>query len=189
MTVADKLAKPGPRKLLALDGGGIRGLITVEVLAEIERLLREESGGGRRVRARRLLRLHRRHQHRRDHRHLPLARDARRRDPRLLPRERRRTMFDKASLLRALPLQVRGRPARATAQAGARRGHDARERAAADAAADRHAQRDDRLAVAALEQPGAKYNLPAPGVPATSTSRSGSSCARAPRRRPTSRPR
>jgi patatin-like phospholipase/acyl hydrolase len=46
MAVADKLAKSGPRKLLALDGGGIRGLITIEVLAEIERVLREDSGGG-----------------------------------------------------------------------------------------------------------------------------------------------
>jgi patatin-like phospholipase/acyl hydrolase len=46
MTVTEKLAKPGPRKLLALDGGGIRGLITIEVLAEIEGLLREESGAG-----------------------------------------------------------------------------------------------------------------------------------------------
>src|SRR3954465_5079581 len=46
MTVADKLARSGPRRLLALDGGGIRGLITIEVLAEMERLLREESGAG-----------------------------------------------------------------------------------------------------------------------------------------------
>jgi len=46
MTVTEKLAKPGPRKLLALDGGGIRGLITIEVLAELERVLREESGAG-----------------------------------------------------------------------------------------------------------------------------------------------
>jgi len=46
MTVADKLTKPGPRKLLALDGGGIRGLITIEVLAEIERLLKDEPGAG-----------------------------------------------------------------------------------------------------------------------------------------------
>ena len=46
MTVDDKLKRSGPRKLLALDGGGIRGLITIEVLAEIERLLREESGAG-----------------------------------------------------------------------------------------------------------------------------------------------
>jgi hypothetical protein len=34
------LSKVGPRKLLALDSGGIRGLITIEVLAEIERTLR-----------------------------------------------------------------------------------------------------------------------------------------------------
>src|SRR4051812_25900760 len=46
MTVADKLARSGPRRLLALDGGGVRGLITIEVLAEMERLLREESGAG-----------------------------------------------------------------------------------------------------------------------------------------------
>src|SRR4030095_12287416 len=38
----DKLAKSGPRKLLALDGGGIRGVITLEVLAEIERQLKEK---------------------------------------------------------------------------------------------------------------------------------------------------
>ncbi len=44
MSVQDKLSAPGPRKLLALDGGGIRGMLTVEVLAEIERLLRAESG-------------------------------------------------------------------------------------------------------------------------------------------------
>ena len=33
-----------PRKLLALDGGGIRGLITIEVLAEIERTLQRRLG-------------------------------------------------------------------------------------------------------------------------------------------------
>ena len=35
MTVDEVLQKTGPRRLLALDGGGIRGLITIEVLAEI----------------------------------------------------------------------------------------------------------------------------------------------------------
>src|SRR6266542_2567841 len=40
----DKLAKSGPRKLLALDGGGIRGVITLEVLAEIERQLEKKLG-------------------------------------------------------------------------------------------------------------------------------------------------
>jgi len=38
-----KLAKSGPRKLLALDGGGIRGLITIEILAKIESIVREQS--------------------------------------------------------------------------------------------------------------------------------------------------
>jgi hypothetical protein len=35
-----KLSKTGPRKLLALDGGGIRGMITIEVLARLEEQLR-----------------------------------------------------------------------------------------------------------------------------------------------------
>jgi patatin-like phospholipase/acyl hydrolase len=36
MSVQDKLKKTGPRKLLALDGGGIRGIMTLEILAKIE---------------------------------------------------------------------------------------------------------------------------------------------------------
>lgn len=36
MSVHDKLKKTGPRKLLALDGGGIRGIMTLEILASIE---------------------------------------------------------------------------------------------------------------------------------------------------------
>jgi uncharacterized protein len=43
LAVRDVLERGGKRKLLALDGGGIRGLITVEVLAELER----QMGGGR----------------------------------------------------------------------------------------------------------------------------------------------
>jgi patatin-like phospholipase/acyl hydrolase len=35
-----------PRKMLALDGGGIRGLITLGILEKIEKLLRENAGGG-----------------------------------------------------------------------------------------------------------------------------------------------
>src|SRR5262245_47344759 len=42
MSVQEKLSKTGPRKLLALDGGGIRGILTIEVLAEIEHMLRRE---------------------------------------------------------------------------------------------------------------------------------------------------
>lgn len=40
----DKLTKTGPRKLLACDGGGIRGIISIEVLAQIEAELRALSG-------------------------------------------------------------------------------------------------------------------------------------------------
>jgi uncharacterized protein len=39
--------KTGPYKLLALDGGGIRGMITLEVLAKIEATLRESLGAGK----------------------------------------------------------------------------------------------------------------------------------------------
>ena len=41
-----RMQAPGPKKILALDGGGIRGMITVEVLAEIETLLRQKLGRG-----------------------------------------------------------------------------------------------------------------------------------------------
>ena len=41
-----RIQTPGPKKILALDGGGIRGMITVEVLAEIENLLRQKVGRG-----------------------------------------------------------------------------------------------------------------------------------------------
>lgn len=44
MSVNDKLNKAGPRKLLALDGGGIRGIITLEILARIEHLLQQALG-------------------------------------------------------------------------------------------------------------------------------------------------
>jgi patatin-like phospholipase/acyl hydrolase len=40
----DKLAKIGPRKLLACDGGGIRGIISIEILAQIEAELRKTTG-------------------------------------------------------------------------------------------------------------------------------------------------
>jgi hypothetical protein len=43
--VKDKLKKESPRRLLALDGGGIRGLIAVECLARIEEVLRKRADG------------------------------------------------------------------------------------------------------------------------------------------------
>jgi patatin-like phospholipase/acyl hydrolase len=47
--------KTEPYKLLALDGGGIRGLITLEVLANIEATLREALGRDERFCPSRLL--------------------------------------------------------------------------------------------------------------------------------------
>lgn len=46
MAIQDINAKTGPRKLLALDGGGIRGTITLEVLAELERSLQQRLQAG-----------------------------------------------------------------------------------------------------------------------------------------------
>jgi uncharacterized protein len=44
MSLINKLGRNGPKKLLALDGGGIHGLITIEILAKLEKLLRAELG-------------------------------------------------------------------------------------------------------------------------------------------------
>ena len=46
MSVAEKINSTGPKKILALDGGGIRGILTVEVLAKIEHMLRHNLGRG-----------------------------------------------------------------------------------------------------------------------------------------------
>jgi hypothetical protein len=44
MTFDQRLANTGKKKLLALDGGGIRGVITLQVLHRIEEILRQRSG-------------------------------------------------------------------------------------------------------------------------------------------------
>jgi uncharacterized protein len=44
--VEDKIKATGPKKILALDGGGIRGMMTVEVLAALEDSLRTSLGRG-----------------------------------------------------------------------------------------------------------------------------------------------
>jgi patatin-like phospholipase/acyl hydrolase len=46
MTVIERIQTTGPKKILTLDGGGIRGMIAVEVLGAIENLLREKLGKG-----------------------------------------------------------------------------------------------------------------------------------------------
>ena len=44
MTLIERIERPGPKKLLAIDGGGIRGVLALEVLRRIEALLQQESG-------------------------------------------------------------------------------------------------------------------------------------------------
>lgn len=46
MTLKDRVLSRGPKKILTLDGGGIRGLITVEVLVRMEEMLRERHQAG-----------------------------------------------------------------------------------------------------------------------------------------------
>jgi hypothetical protein len=45
MTLEEHLFGDGPKRMLALDGGGIRGAVTLEYLLRIEHILRERYGG------------------------------------------------------------------------------------------------------------------------------------------------
>ena len=46
MSYRDRVSSPGPKKLLALDGGGIRGVITLEMLLRLESMLAAQLGAG-----------------------------------------------------------------------------------------------------------------------------------------------
>src|SRR4051812_46753991 len=46
MSILDKKQRTGTRKLLALDGGGIRGVMTLEVLDRIQSELQKKLGRG-----------------------------------------------------------------------------------------------------------------------------------------------
>lgn len=41
-----RISAPGPKKILSLDGGGIRGVVTLEILMRIEEILRQQLGRG-----------------------------------------------------------------------------------------------------------------------------------------------
>jgi uncharacterized protein len=44
MSLMERIQHPGPKKLLAIDGGGIRGVLALEVLQKLEDLLKPKSG-------------------------------------------------------------------------------------------------------------------------------------------------
>src|SRR5712691_6737159 len=46
MTLIERIEREGQKKLLAIDGGGIRGVLALEVLQRIEDLLKAKSGCG-----------------------------------------------------------------------------------------------------------------------------------------------
>ena len=45
LTRDEHFSSPGPKRILALDGGGLKGIVTLGFLAEIEALLKERHGG------------------------------------------------------------------------------------------------------------------------------------------------
>ena len=148
MNLIARIEREGPKKLLAIDGGGIRGVLALEVLQRIEDLLKAKSG-------------------RADFRladyfdyiagtstggiiaaGLSIGMSVKE----ILDfyQEAGAQMFVKANLLRRLRYKFENEPLAAEAQGGVRRRHHARLGKAADLAAAGHAQRDHRLAMADL---------------------------------------
>ncbi len=42
-TLEERLRSPGPKRILALDGGGVRGIVSLAILERIEAILRERA--------------------------------------------------------------------------------------------------------------------------------------------------
>lgn len=45
LTRDEHFQSPGPKRILALDGGGLRGILSLGILKRIEAILRERHGG------------------------------------------------------------------------------------------------------------------------------------------------
>ena len=71
MSLLEKIKPNGPKRILALDGGGIRGILAVEILAKIEELLREKTGSRKEFVLADYFDFFCRNQHRRDHCRVP----------------------------------------------------------------------------------------------------------------------
>ena len=160
MGYRDRLHAEGPRKLLALDGGGIRGVLTLEILSAIEDIVRTKLGKdavladyfdyvagtstGAVIAA-------------------GLSRGLSVDEIRTIYHQHGKEMFDRALILGPLPLQVRQLAAAAAAAKVVRREHHLRGRRAQDIADGRAPQRDDRLAMAVDQQPRRHLQCPRAG--------------------------
>jgi len=49
MSLLEKLKSAGPKRILSLDGGGIRGALTLGYLERIEQILRQQKSAERQV--------------------------------------------------------------------------------------------------------------------------------------------
>ena len=156
LTRDEHFSSKGPKRILALDGGGLRGILSLGILKHLEATLRRRHGGDRRVPAVPLLRSHRRHLHRRDHRRGAGDGDVGRRGHRPLPAARSRGLHQGLAPLRRRARALRRGVADREPEARVRREADARRRLAEDRPPGCDQAPGHRQPVAAREQPGRK---------------------------------
>src|SRR6266699_1672509 len=161
MSYTEKERSPGPKKLLALDGGGIRGVITLEVLAAMESMLRSGTRPRRILRARRLLRLYRRDEHRRGDRCRAGPRHAGERAQGTVPLDGLEDVQE-GSVAAARVEQVPSRSAHRRTARRLRQGDHLRRSEPAHPAPDGAAERQHRFPLAAREQHWRQIQRPWP---------------------------
>ena len=149
MAIQELIERSGPRKLLALDGGGIRGLISVEVLSRLETLLQGGRGEDFRLAdafdyvagtsTGAILAT-------------CIALGMRVDEIRAFYRDSGTDMFDKASMLTRVKAKYRDEKLAEKLKSVTGEEHEPRQRPSSDAADGGHAQRQYGLAVADLQQ-------------------------------------